>query len=692
MKKYILVITLFVSSMVLAKSKKAEPRTFDDLTYSEFLSPKKIKNFKTEKKQKISKVSDEKRKIGSIESELTNDYTAGKGFTYIRDPEVLQQLEKQGFSFYSLLSGTDTAVANLSEFKDDNYKFIVSTLNDDLTNLMAEEAKNKKFAKPGIGMAYGRRIFDSRWLQSEFANYDLIGVVNRIDRVAFDANSCGETRFIYRMAYTSKINNYSRLPFTIMIKYLNSGQAKVDWKACKNYAKAWVYPKDIANNTQLAEWLAGPGPLNSNLRNAHPFSVELNLQAMRIPSSARPDLAGHGTYLLRSFQFDDQQKIKIGVLENTPDVAKIKADKNLKKEFLEQFKDRHFVNKLSEGILKLDSKYLTTKAWSYSPYGIARLENRLFDGLITEDDLKGIKFDQSSYVKSPRAAIMRLNDLSCVGCHQARAHAGFHFLGIDKSTTHAMNSLFFEGSGHFELELRRRAQYQKRILADQWPSPKRDFSFAPGEIYSSNSHVEFSRAGFGHYCGMLDQGKEGPFSHWKCEEGLVCKEIDEAQGVRFLGKCFAKEGMTGDPTVAGKVSQSDYNSDALKPTTDLSCGKLEPKVRFISSLNKGGFPSGNCSRVTCDGIKADSPTEVCAEAAGAGFNDCIYETSKGKISFSDCLEKTMMRTGRGRCSDERSCRNDYVCARSTKNEGYCTPSYFLFQVRLDGHIDPVKGL
>ena len=44
---------------------------------------------------------------------------------------------------------------------------------------------------------------------------------------------------------------------------------------------------------------------------------------------------------------------------------------------------------------------------------------------------------------------------------------------------------------------------------------------------------------------------------------------------------------------------------------------------------------------------------------------------------------------RGRCNTQRSCRDDYVCARiGDDTDGACLPAYFLFQLRVDGHPAP----
>jgi hypothetical protein len=52
------------------------------------------------------------------------------------------------------------------------------------------------------------------------------------------------------------------------------------------------------------------------------------------------------------------------------------------------------------------------------------------------------------------------------------------------------------------------------------------------------------------------------------------------------------------------------------------------------------------------------------------------------------------------CGRERFCREDYMCqafpddvegaATTVKDHGFCSPTYFLFQMRIDGHPDPLR--
>ena len=159
-------------------------------------------------------------------------------------------------------------------------------------------------------------------------------------------------------------------------------------------------------------------------------------------------------------------------MENTLDVDGIQSDSK-RKEALKSFLSKeNSLKRLDRGILKIPNDFLTTRALSYSPFGIARKDNRHLQLIFNDQELEeifGSYFKPESkykkhFVKSVSAAAMRVNDLSCVGCHQGRATAGFHFLGIDKASTHPLNALIFEGSGHFELEIKRRQTIYRELF------------------------------------------------------------------------------------------------------------------------------------------------------------------------------------------------------------------------------------
>ena len=77
------------------------------------------------------------------------------------------------------------------------------------------------------------------------------------------------------------------------------------------------------------------------------------------------------------------------------------------------------------------------------------------------------------------------------------------------------------------------------------------------------------------------------------------------------------------------------------------------------------------------------------EACGAIVNLATFNACVGsKKPFPKCIEKAAFPVGMRQCDASHRCRDDYICARSptTPETGVCLPPYFLFQMRVDGHV------
>ena len=82
------------------------------------------------------------------------------------------------------------------------------------------------------------------------------------------------------------------------------------------------------------------------------------------------------------------------------------------------------------------------------------------------------------------------------------------------------------------------------------------------------------------------------------------------------------------------------------------------------------------------GCTALKEGEVCGRTPGKHFNRCV---ARGN-SFEHCLSERTHKTGLKRCDLEDPCRDDYVCSRNPDAAGgICIPTYFVFQLRVDGH-------
>ncbi|TGV41247.1 hypothetical protein EN811_26290, partial [bacterium M00.F.Ca.ET.168.01.1.1] len=145
--------------------------------------------------------------------------------TIVDDPAVLAALDAKGFGFAGsfAMDGDDDLKSLYQEAPA--YHAIVETVAADVAALRAEMKAGGRTLYEVTDGNVGR-IIDIRWLKTNAARFRLVGVVNRLDRRDFaqlgKESSCGEVRFIYRLAYAFRKNGKqlaSRLPFNFSAIY-----------------------------------------------------------------------------------------------------------------------------------------------------------------------------------------------------------------------------------------------------------------------------------------------------------------------------------------------------------------------------------------------------------------------------------------------------------------------------------------
>ena len=243
----------------------------------------------------------------------------------VTDPETLTRLETGGLDAGAVAFARPGAARSLAGLTASapGWSAIVDVLRADMRELYAGDPKY------GVGMRHAHRGFDPAWLTSPATRFELAAVVNRIDRRAMNPGTCGELRFVYRLAYTTKAKAKakarpvtttdsaaepgfsSRLPFTLNVVFLLPD----DGQRCARQTRALVTPDDVATVMRARPRLK---------------SVEVNVQSARWPSTVRPDLGGHADYILRVFH-PTAASPGVGTLapaplENTPDAARIARD------------------------------------------------------------------------------------------------------------------------------------------------------------------------------------------------------------------------------------------------------------------------------------------------------------------------------------------------------------------------------
>lgn len=572
----------------------------------------------------------------------------------VQEPAVLESVESThaGFSFRFEAAASDARDNASLARKSARYR----SLTEHLREALAELQRTDPLLGPGMAKAH--RLFDARWLVAKHARYELAAVVNRLDRRSFAPDACGELRLIYRLRYER-----SRLPFTVNAVYWMKDRE--GGNNCAEIARRWDAAGRLGGKA-LAEYLvSSEGPLAPiDLEPARLKSLEVNLQSVRWPSMVRPDLGAHAEYMLRVFQLSsDGQTLVAGRLENTPDVERIASDPRLKAALLRWIGHPENLERIDAGIAVLPEPFLAREATSVSPRGLTRLANRPFARLVTEHELRGLDLAKYRHVKTPASLLRRLDDLSCMGCHQARGVAGFHALGIDRADTLAVNTLAVTGSPHLMRDLPRRRAWLDALLRGQ----------APIEARPLSERAETGEGGYGSHCGLGDAG----FATWTCDAGLSCRAIGNAAGDQSVGQCFPEAlGQVGDPCEPGRMQpHPDGRRDKVVGAVSGAC------TQGVCEVNRVGFPEGMCA-VRC--AQGGENVSCGAIAILAGFNGCL---DQGR-PFAECIERNVRPAGLRRCDDAEPCRDDYLCVRTAGGTGACIPPYFLFQMRVDGHPTP----
>jgi hypothetical protein len=545
------------------------------------------------------------------------------------------------------------------------------------------------------------RHFDERWLRSPLAFFKLIAVVNRMDRADITKDSCGEVRFIYRLAYRSK-TSASTLPFFINVVEQYPSQA-----SCAEFAKAWQ-----------------AGDVHKALAGLSFRQLETNFQSLRFTSGYMHDFGGQAMYMQRIFGKDGQP---IG-LENTPDVDALLKNKELREEFAAYLARPENLKAIDEGTINIDAKFLTKLSISWSTLGRARTANRPFaqvfyayPQLLADVDLKKL-----GYVKTIGGLIERLDNLSCMGCHQAGGTAGFHMLGqADAEFSHPFNRQQLALSPHAMAEESRRQAWVNAVAAGREPVHFRPHSTSPAADWSKSIPV-FEKLNVGQLCLTGDDFA----NHAACSGAAECRKTVDGPHV-LLGECVGKARTAGSVCWQGDLKEDRKGIFAFTDKWKLKSAVFENNGAYSCVLPQSGAPLGRMSRrctLAEENFQVDFskgiPNELCANQGGQGFDMCAASGDSGA-----CLETKVARSMLDTCSPARACREDYICQQfpdyqkikkadyvrrkdgqlinaSTPDQingkaiararelgvGFCVPTYFLFNMRLDGHPNPLTGL
>ncbi|HEX4452338.1 MAG TPA: hypothetical protein VH143_15785 [Kofleriaceae bacterium] len=560
----------------------------------------------------------------------------------ITNPRVVMALELAGWSFGDVLGARDPSAPRRTDYAEESalvlthspaYSDLVAALRGDL------EALSAKSPSVGVGQAYMYRLFDIDWLASARAHFELVGVVNRFDFRTAAVPGCGQTRLIYRLAYQPAAAGrpQTRLPMTVSVIYLDRGSD------CGAVAQRWL-ALEGTTGVELAGKLRA-GPLAGLVPTAFD-RIEIDVQSMRVAAPA-PDTEIHAEYILRGFD-RAAARLVASPLRNSPsaDLSAAKLDS------LRAWIGDHLAA-IDSGTAELPAEFLATSAVSVTPHGLSRLANRPFKRLFPD---AAAAFGGLARAGTPDMLVRRLDEMSCVGCHQSRSIAGFHLLGEDR-TGETRDAMVLGISPHLS-----------EILA--WRFRFLRAGAAATEAVPLAEHAD-DGGGYGAHCRS---------DRWPCAAGLECRpSIVDGDDV---GLCLpAGAAQPGDPCQrVTLVSSFGLDGDGATPDASTACGA----ARSQCDPNAHGFPGGMCTAKCIEGSRVGDA--ICARIPHHGFERACFQPG---VKPEECITKpgnfalALLRS----CSRTEACRDDYVCLRVPNvplDHGACVPPYFLSQVRIDG--------
>lgn len=643
----------------------------------------------------------------------------------VTEPETLIALERSGLGIGAILG---PAIGLRSRDVDNSGLFSVralAPLRDAVKQEIADAPKRSPdplVAKLGRSRDFSQR-FNPKYIDDPGSKLVLTGVVNRMDRGYLGNTECGEIRLIYRFHYSVEEKRgqrvSSRLPLTLALVFnakpgdgaprASRDRPRTKSAACADVAQRWMKAgaQDMEPD-QLAAWLrSDEGPLSPAMLNAGQLMrLELNMQVVRLPASARRDFGGHAEYLLKIFKWDASAgQFFESKMENQLDRAAVQADPAGFRDWL--LSDRN-IRDLDLGRLVIDEKWLATSAVSVAPGGMARSQNNPAYGLVEDAAIEKALADYVAggnslvHVKSVDGFKLRLNEMTCTGCHQTHGIAGFHYTGADPSTEPRRNAVYVPGSATFFADLPRRRAIVEKFAAGEEPDFSRAFAARPGDGFADELKDTDLHDGWGSIC---YRGDDPSFKDWTCRAGLTCAGVHESAIHAGFGTCVSEKGTeVGDPVEFGEIKMSDWGDDRycrLAPKTAKACaitpgrdanppvkvaGYGAARQRYDNPQQKtGGFPGGMLRKGDCKNLPDEAS---CGRLAKNGFNDCI---ASGKDHKACTLEFTKT-AGLRACDKAHPCREDYICtagyddlAEAKPGKGTCIPPYFIFQFRVDGH-------
>jgi hypothetical protein len=392
---------------------------------------------------------------------------------------------------------------------------------------------------------------------------------------------------------------------------------------------------------------------------------------------------------------------------------------------------------IETGVFRLPPELLADVAFSWSTHGSARAANRPFAALLGDAELDALLVDwpgRRDFVVDRATLLERLDTATCMGCHQASSTAGFHVLGVDRvlgedeaawAEATDGNRLALAMSPHMLAEQPRRIAYATALAHGRAPLRVRLHPSAPAASWLED-RITPGVASVGMPCPSHRDAASA--ARWSCAAGSRCTPmVTRSDGTPVHGMCMPAGDDDGAGVHAGLACRAfaidssplapagalAFNTRAFldvaretSPPLVIDDGRTLTTDRYNCRPAAIGVPLGRVTRrCTSDewALRGTNDAEVCAIVGGKGFEQMATGAFDAKAFAAS--------TGRGlldRCDASAPCREDYICQRlpsflagsrhradpgalaslQRAGTGFCTPTYFVYQLRLDGHPKP----
>lgn len=539
---------------------------------------------------------------------------------------VLLPQKSLGSGYETALPTLETALSSFPEIGSQGTPSAIHLLTTGIQTKIKEHHHAKESGH-GDGVTIkrpGSKHLSPSWITTEKIDFTPIAMNLRPEEANRANHKCGELRIVYRPSYPLPTGGKRFLPVTLAV---NLPWGKAEQKPFCQATPAAVFAA-LAQRSGAA--LHGAAASNR----ADDFTVQANIFTSFYPATPELQFVSQSHYLLLSFTYESNKWSALP-LRDTPDVDRILASPDLRAQARAWLKGAAKNFNTMEAILEVPKTLLALQATSVTFGGANRLANRPWYALASELDSDGMGSDVAPLIR-------QLDHLSCQGCHQTAAIAGFHQLGdSDKEGVTLV-------SGQSRLLTQLEIWRNRRITSkNEMESP---------EVLRAllAKQIELSAHG---------------------------KERQQSEPISSVGMGVPCPSGQGTPAVTGGACDPTTIYSHWHPLEDVynncpktSCGG---KAGMCAPLN-AGFPGGYCSEY-CD---QDQGALRCLPVPILGdFSVCLQRSG----DFFGCATKHHVNILAPHCGQHSDCRADYACVHWLKRATMCAPPYFLPSFNLDAH-------